>query len=242
MEPDISSNTEELSRKVADWMILYINEVLDKQDRFTIALSGGNTPKKLYQLLATPAYSQKIPWEKLHFFWGDERFVPADDERNNAHMAFEHLLDHVPVNRAQVFVMRTDIEPAASAEAYQEILKKYFTNTESSFDLVLLGLGDDAHTLSLFPGYPVIHERVKWVDSFYLTQQEMYRITLTAPIVNRASFVLFLVAGADKAFPVYKVLYGQHDPDLYPAQMIQPYYGKCKWYLDRSAASELEIF
>jgi len=240
MLPDISKNTDELSEKAAVWMIAYIKEVLQKQDHFTIALSGGNTPKKLYQLLASEKYKHQIDWSKLHFFWGDERYVPFDDDSNNAKMVFETLLDHVPVKKDQIHIMRTDIEPEESAMNYEKILKRYFENNSSTFDLVLLGLGDNAHTLSLFPGYDNIYEKHKWVMAFYLHEQKMYRITLTATVVNRATRVVFLVAGGDKAVPLYHVLYGEHDPGQYPAQLIQPYETEPKWFIDEAAAAEIQ--
>ena len=173
------------------------------------------------------------------FFWGDERYVPFDDERNNAKMATDTLLSHVPVTKANIHIMRTDIDPVQSAREYENILRQYFKDA-NTFDLVMLGLGDDAHTLSLFPGHPIIHEKNKWVDSLYLEQQDMYRITLTAAVVNRANKIMFLVSGASKAIPVKKVLYGEHDPMLYPAQIIQPFNGQCYWFLDTAAASEIE--
>lgn len=239
MFPDISKNTEELSEKVAVWMIAYIKEVLQRQDRFTIALSGGNTPKKLYQLLSSEKYRKQIAWNKLHFFWGDERYVPFDDDRNNAKMTFDILFNHVPVKKEQIHIIRTDIEPEQSASAYEKILKQYFENNPSTFDLVLLGIGDNAHTLSLFPGYDNIYEKQKWVMAFYLHEQKMYRITLTTPIVNRAARIVFLVAGGDKAVPLYNVLYGEHDPGQFPAQLIQPYEAEPRWFIDEAAAAEI---
>jgi 6-phosphogluconolactonase len=239
MNPDISVTADELSRKVASWMMSYIKEVLSTKDRFTIALSGGSTPKRLYQLLAAE-YREAIEWNKLHFFWGDERYVPLDDDRNNARMAFDTLLDHVPVSKENIHIMRTDIDPQESAEAYERILHRYFDDKPTTFDLVLLGMGDNAHTLSLFPSYSNIHERKKWVMAFYLSEQKMYRITLTAPVVNQAARVAFMVTGADKAVPLNHVLYGEHDADLYPAQLIQPYAERPYWFIDKAAATELE--
>lgn len=240
MEPVIAKNQEDLSEKAAQWLIQYINETLRQQDRFTLVLSGGNTPKKLYQLLASPGYRDQIDWTKIHFFWGDERHVPFSDERNNAKMAVDTLLSQVPVPKKHIHIIQTDIEPDLSAALYEKILHQYFDDTDFTFDLVLLGLGDNAHTLSLFPGYANIYEKEKWVIAFYLAEQNMYRITLTTPIVNRARSIAFLVTGGDKAVPLYKVLYGDHDPDLYPAQLIQPYHGNTLWFVDKAAAAELE--
>lgn len=235
----VAKNADELSKLFADWLINYIDETLQKQERFTIALSGGSTPKKLYQLLATKEYADKIDWGKLHFFFGDERFVPFTDERNNAKMVFEALLDHVPVKKEQIYVMRTDLPPDEAVEDYEATLHRYFDGRQFSFDLVMLGLGDDAHTLSLFPGYPIINENDKWTSAFYLSEQNMYRITLTKPIVNKSACVTFLVSGAAKVNALTAVLYGDHDSAKYPAQVIQPASGVLYWFLDESASAAL---
>lgn len=240
MQAFVSKNSDELSVKFADWLVEYIDEVLSRQDRFTLVLSGGSTPKKLYKLLASDKYRNKIDWSKLHFFWGDERFVPFDDERNNAKMAFDELLDHVPVNKKHIHVMETmGPEPEESAIDYEKILRNYFDNKTNTFDLVMLGLGNDAHTLSLFPGYEIVTENKKWVSSLYLKEQQMYRITLTAAVVNMASRVAFLVSGGDKAAALYHVLGVEHDPYLYPAQIIQPFNSELYWFYDEAAAADL---
>ena len=240
MNQHISKDIDTLSNYFADWLILYIKEVLSKQDRFTIALSGGSTPKKLYQLLASDKYKNQIHWERVHFFWGDERFVPFDDERNNAKMAYEELLDHVPVDKKNIHVMRTvGLEPEESVIEYEKILHQYFDSKTHSFDLVLLGLGNDTHTLSLFPGYDVVTENKKWVSSLYLKEQQEYRITLTAPIVNNAARVAFLISGGDKAAALYHVLSSEHDPYLYPAQIIQPFNSELYWFYDEAASVDL---
>lgn len=239
MQTFVAKNTDELSRLFADWLVEYIQDTLKKQDRFTISLSGGSTPKKLYQLLATDEYAGKIDWSKLHFFWGDERFVPFMDERNNAKMTFDELLDHVPVNKEQIHVMRTDLPPDEAVDDYDDKLHQYFDGKQFSFDLVMLGLGDDAHTLSLFPGYPVIKENDKWMSAFYLAEQKMYRITLTKTVVNKSSRVAFLVSGAAKVPALKAVLYGDKNPDKYPAQVIQPANGQLYWFLDEAAGAAL---
>jgi len=239
MNLKISKDIETLSHFFADWLVGYINEVLSTRDRFTIALAGGNTPRRLYQLLASDEYIDKVEWKRIHFFWGDERYVPPSDDRNNAKMAFEALLNHVPLNREQVFPMQTEGDPQESAAVYEQILHRYFDQHNVTFDLVLLGLGDNAHTLSLFPGYKVVKETNKWVCSFFLKEEDIYRITLTAPVVNLASRVAFLVSGGDKAAAVYHVYAGEHDPDLYPAQIIQPFNSRLYWFCDEAAAADL---
>lgn len=240
MNLNVATDADQLSKRVADWVIDLIHQTLKKQDRFVIALSGGNTPKKLYSLLATENYKDKIDWKKIHFFWGDERYVPFTDDRNNAKMAFDTLLDHIPIDKNNVHIMRTDISPEESSTAYEKLLHEYFHRKKHSFDLVLLGLGDNAHTLSLFPGYDIVHEKEKWVSSFYLEEQKTYRVTLTAPVVNKSSCIAFLVSGSDKAASLYNVVYGEHDPNLYPAQLIQPFNDELYWFTDEAAAADIK--
>lgn len=239
MNMHISKDLEALSHSFADWLVSYVSAVLTRQERFTIALSGGSTPKKLYQLLASDQYQNKIAWEKLHFFWGDERYLPFSDDRNNAKMAFAEILDKVPVKKDQVYPIATDSTPHDSATAYERLLHTYFDGKAHSFDLVLLGLGDNAHTLSLFPGYDVVMEQEKWVRAFFLEEQELFRVTLTAPVVNLAARIAFLVSGGDKAAAVYHIIASEHEPDLYPAQIIQPYDGEVFWFCDEAAAADL---
>lgn len=240
MDIRVFKDAGELSRAVAGWISDYVLQVLEEQDRFTIALSGGSTPKKLHQLLAASPFKEEIPWQKMHFFWGDERDVPFSDERNNARMAFDTLFDFVPVVKKNIHVMNTETDPATAVAGYEQVLHNYFPDPTRTFDLVLLGMGDDGHTLSLFPGYDIVHESGKWVDRFYLEEQEMNRITLTAPVVNASSRIAFLVAGAGKAKALQQVIGGSFDPDTYPAQQINPVNGELYWFLDEAAAALLE--
>lgn len=252
-----TKNIDELNWQVAEWMIGYIKEVLKEQDRFTIVLSGGGTPKKLYQLLASKEFNDKIDWGKLHIFWGDERYVPFADDRNNAKMAFDTLLNQVAVPKSQIHVMQTDIDPEKSANDYENLLKEYFPTAASfelratsedptldyrlsTFDLTLLGLGDNAHTLSLFPAEEIIHETSRWVRSVFVKEVNMQRITLTAPVVNLSKRIAFLVSGQDKADAVSHVLSSEYIPDMYPAQVIKPRNGELFWFLDEAAAMRLK--
>ena len=278
MQLSVSTNIDELNWRVAEWIVDSINEDLQHLDRFTVVLSGGSTPKKLYQLLASDEFKNKIDWQRLHVFWGDERYVPFSDDRNNAKMAFDTLLDHVPVPRSQIHIMRTDIDPELSANEYESTLKDYFpeaanyklqatsleqrasseepthvsrlTSSDSqltthhsqftTFDLVLLGLGDNAHTLSLFPGEEVIQEKNRWVRAVFVKEINMRRITLTAPVVNLSRRVAFLVSGQDKADAVSHVLLNDYTPDLYPAQVIKPINNEVFWFLDEAAAMRVK--
>jgi 6-phosphogluconolactonase len=236
----IYNSAEEVTNALATWIYDQITASLSKNPRFSFVLSGGNTPKALYQKLASPAYLDRIPWNRLDFFWGDERFVPFGDDRNNARMAYDSLLDHVPVPRNQIHPMKTDISPADSVRQYDQLLKQYLkTNQRKGFDLVLLGMGDDGHTLSLFPGTPVVNENEAWVTEFYLEAQQMHRITLTKVLVNQSAFVAFMAAGTGKAHALHEVLEGDNQPDLYPSQVIKPTTGEIHWFVDKSAASLL---
>lgn len=233
------NNLDELSYAVADWMVSYISDTLKNNDRFTISLSGGSTPQKLYTLLATEPYKQKIDWSKMHIFWGDERVVPFEDDRNNAKMTYDTLLNHVPVPASQVHVMKTDIDPEAAAAQYDDILHRYFDQHETTFDFTLLGMGDDGHTLSIFPGSELVDEKSAWVKAIYVPAQKMYRITCTVPVTNKSAKVAFLTAGSNKASVLKQVTKGEFNPTLYPSQLIHPGNGELYWFIDKEAAKEL---
>ncbi|HEY2726688.1 MAG TPA: 6-phosphogluconolactonase, partial [Parafilimonas sp.] len=200
MELHVCKNYNELSEHIAGWMVEYICKTLATKERFSIALTGGNTPKKLYEILAGDEYKNKIDWSRANVFVGDERFVPFNDDRSNAKMIQQTLLDKVAVNNAHVHFMQTEnMSPETSANAYEEVLQHYFAKQQPTFDLVLLGMGDDAHTLSLFPGQTqVINEQTRWCTYLWLEQQNMHRITLTAPVVNASKCVAFLISGKSK--------------------------------------------
>lgn len=242
MNREVFKNADQLSHALAEWIAGLIEETLSRQDMFSLVLSGGSTPKKLNLLLASSPFKERIDWKKIHVFWGDERAVPSDDERNNARMAFDTLLNKVDIPREQIHVMDTELSPEASAMEYEEELFEYFGTDvlpAQTFDLVLLGMGDDGHTLSLFPGTPVIHEENSWVSSFYLKEQDMYRITLTKNIVNHAKHIVFMISGKEKAKAVHEVLEGERNPDLYPSQIIIPTRGELHFFMDEAAASML---
>ena len=239
MKINIADNPTDLARQAAEWVTDYAERLLQQQDRFTIALSGGSTPKALHELLAQPPLRDRIDWSRVHVFWGDERYVPLTDEKNNARMAYDTLLNHVPVPEAQIHVMKTDLPPDESMSEYEQTLHQYFDGENHTFDLVLLGMGDDGHTLSLFPGTDVVNEEQAWTKAFFLTQQDMFRLTLTAPVVNKAAAVLFLVAGANKADALHEVLHGAYQPDKYPSQRIKPETGELVWFIDKAAGAKL---
>jgi 6-phosphogluconolactonase len=239
MQLHIYNNTEELIDELAKWIINYATGILYTNDRLTIALSGGETPKRLYQLLATDAYLNKLDWSKIHIFWGDERVVPFTDDNNNAKMAYENLLSKVDIPQDNIHIMRTDISPVIAAEEYEKKLHSYFDYPDNSFDLVLLGMGKDGHTLSLFPGFEVPAEQGNWVNAVYLEDQKMHRITLLPSIVNRSSAVIFLVTGDEKVEAFQQVLKGPFEPIKYPAQLIRPANGELHWFVDKDATGEI---
>ncbi|MDF2190882.1 6-phosphogluconolactonase [Paraflavitalea sp. CAU 1676] len=240
MQLHIQKDPTAVSHDLAEWITSNIESNLQQKGRFTWVVTGGNSPKLLYELLAAAPYRERIDWSKLHIFWGDERAVPFNDVRNNARMTFEQLLGHVPVVNEQVHIMKTDVSPEESAKDYEKILHDYFGDEGESFDLVLNGMGDDGHTLSLFPHTEVIHETKAWVTSFFLKAQDMYRITLTAPIVNRAHKVAFLTFGANKANALQQVLKGARNIEQYPSQIIQPASGELHWFVDEAAAAGVQ--
>lgn len=228
----VGEDAEDAALLCADWMANEIQRALFTQNRFSVVLAGGTTPKMLYELLASGSYNKKIDWTKLHIFFGDERYVPFSDDRNNAKMATETLLSKVPIPAEQIHMMRTDISPEESANEYENKLKVFFGNSKESFDLVLLGLGDDGHTLSIFPQSPLVHNTTQWVASTWLESQSMHRITLMPKVVNMAKRVAFMVTGRNKQFVLRKVRNTLPNPSAFPAQLIQPYNKQLFWFLD----------
>jgi len=243
MKFHIYKDIESLSNELASWICDLINSTLQNQEFFTLVLSGGETPKNLFRKLASENFKEKINWKKIQIFWGDERVVPFKDERNNAKMAFDILIDHLGISASQVHVMRTDIEPLFAAIEYEKILHHFFDNINKSFDLVLLGMGDDGHTLSLFPNSAIINEENEnWVNAVYNEVQQMYRITLMPVIVNRASNIAFMVDGKKKSTVLKKVVEGPYAPLELPSQIIKPLMGELHWFLDEDAAKDLSEF
>lgn len=239
MKLHIFENKEILSEKLAFWICDLVTETLKNQEFFTLVLSGGETPKSLYRKLASEQFKNKIKWNRIHVFFGDERVVPFDDDRNNAKMAFDILLNYIDIPADQVHIMRTDIEPNFAVEEYKKVLHNFFHSTNRSFDLVLLGMGEDGHTLSLFPGSPIIEEHEHWVNSVYNEQQEMYRITLMPLIVNKSHHIAFMLDGSKKAKVLQQVLRGEYTPLKLPAQIIVPIEGELHWFLDEAVAKDL---
>jgi 6-phosphogluconolactonase len=232
---------EALSLGAAEFFAATARNAVAARGRFSVALSGGSTPRPIYETLARPNFRDRVDWARTHVFWGDERCVDPDDPRSNARLANEALLRHVPVPAGQVHPMDCLPDPREAARRYEAMLKNFFAGGAPSFDLILLGLGENGHTASLFPGHAVLTEAARWVAEVYVAEQDLYRLTLTAAFINRAATVAFLVDAAAKAAVVREVIAGPRDPLRLPAQLIQPVPGELHWLLDKAAAGALNL-
>ena len=235
----IFQNLEKLSQAAAETFVNLADQAVRARGRFSVALSGGGTPRRMYELLASNPLRGRVRWSAVHVFWGDERCVPAEDPRSNARMARQALLDHVPLPAGNIHPISGELPPTQAAARYETILRKFFEGGEPVFDLILLGLGENAHTASLFPHTPVLQESQRWAAEVYIASQEMYRVTLTAPLINRARKVLFLVSGAGKAEALQHVLEGAVQPNDFPAQLIRPNGVHATWLVDKAASHKL---
>ena len=210
------------------------------RDRFTIALSGGGTPRPIYARLAVADHAGRIDWTKVHVFFSDERCVPPGDSRSNYRMAREALLDHVPLPDGNIHRIRGEDDPAQAALACEQDLQSVFrTSSVPVFDLVCLGLGDDGHTASLFPGTAALREHMRWVVPQYVEVMLSWRATFTTALINASRHVAFLVEGAGKSETLRRVLEGPFQPDVLPAQLIQPISGELHWLVDAAAAVKM---
>ena len=234
---------QELFDAAAEVVIRCAQDATEKRKRFTIALSGGSTPKGLFNLLANNARNV-LPWDQTYFFWGDERHVPPTDSESNFRMADETMLSKIPVAAANVFRIKTENPDAAAAAAdYEESLQKFFDLKAGEFphfDLILLGMGPDGHTASLFPGTDALQEKSRLVVANWVEKFKTHRITFTLPVLNAARNVAFLVSGIDKAEALRAVLESDAPGEQYPAKLVQPEDGKLLWLVDRAAASKLK--
>lgn len=237
----IFADGAELARAAAEEFTRRADEAVRTRERFTVVLSGGSTPRSLYALLADPAepFRDRIEWRAVHFFWGDERHVPPDHPESNFRMARETLLDAAPIPAENIHRIRGEEPASRAASLYEDELRALFS-TAPRFDLVLLGLGADAHTASLFPGTEAVRERERWVVASWVEKLRSFRITLTPAALNRADAVIFLVQGEEKSEALHAVLEGECDLDRWPAQAIRPESGEVLWLVDRAAASGLK--
>lgn len=233
-------NLDKASRAVAENLVVMAQAVVREKGRFTLVLAGGNTPRHLYTLLAS-AYSDRIPWSSIHLFWSDERYVPKTHPNSNFAMVFDTLISKVSIPSQNVHRILTETEsPEKAAATYEELLREFFPDEAThTFDLTLLGMGEDGHTASLFPNTPVLEERERWVSVVTAspTARSHTRITLTLPVINKANSVFFLVSGVRKMVVVKSILKDYEAASrLYPAAMVHPA-GRLVWFVADSKAA-----
>lgn len=232
----VAASAEELHLRAAEVVTRAIGDAVHSAGRCSLVLAGGSTPRPLYALLAS-RFREAIPWDRVHLFWGDERYVAHDHVKSNFRMAKEALLDRVPCPARNVHPMRTDLaDPDAAAREYEATLGEFFAGGDPRFDVVLLGLGDDGHMASLFPGSPALDERERWVVAATAPVEPRRRLTLTLPVLARAMQTHFLVTGAGKARVVRRVLTGSADVHRHPAAALARGAVPVTWWLDHDAA------
>ncbi len=240
-EIQVLADSEELARTAAEKFVRLAREAIHARDFFTVGLSGGSTPRGLYSILAEDAsFRSRLPWEKIHFFWGDERHVPPEHPDSNYRMAKDTMLSKAPVPPGNVHRIRSENPDAdRAAGEYEETLRTFFRlriGEMPRFDLVLLGMGPDGHTASLFPGSRGLGEQKRMIVANWVEKLRDYRITMTLPLLNHAACVIFLVSGEEKAETLRAVLEGAPRRELLPAQLVRPVSGRCLWLVDQAAA------
>ncbi len=242
MTVSIFADTDALSQAAAHYIVRVAQESISAHGSFTLALSGGSTPKKLYSMLAEDPYRSEIDWTHVDIFWSDERCVPPNDAESNYNMAQQVLLSKVPIPANQIHRMPADqADRDAASYAYTQDMQQTFgSDGVPNFDLIQLGMGPEAHTASLFPHQASLHEQQRLVMPVVVSKPPPPRLTFTPRLLNAASHVLFLVTGAEKQDAVQAVLEGQYQPDEYPAQIVKPSRGEVTWMLDEAAAAKLQ--
>jgi len=240
MKLNVYNTADEVLASLAAYFAKTAAEAIAKHDRFSVALSGGSSPKKLHELLVAE-YRDKIEWEKVWFFFGDERDVPLTDSQSNYLMAKNTLFDPLGIDPAHIFPVQTGLGAEEAAKQYTSNLIDFFDGHNASFDMIILGLGDNSHTASLFPHTPVLHDESASIQALYIDEVKMNRITFTAPLINNAHHIAFLVYGEGKAEAVKHILEDEKNIELYPAQLItETGTTDLQWFMDEAAAGKLE--
>jgi len=236
----IFDTPEQVAQAAAERFVDYSAASSADHGSFSVALAGGSTPRRAYELLGSDEFKNRVNWSVVHLFFGDERMVPPDAAESNYRMVNDALLARVPLPPQNVHRINGEIEPEESAALYEAELKSFFATTSwPRFDLILLGMGDDGHTASLFPGGDALNETAKCVVATRHPQSGQARISLTLPVINQSARVVFLVTGKKKAAPLVRVLRGEGANEELPARKVTPVNGILEWLVDRSAASEL---
>lgn len=241
VEYRVYDGADALSRAAAEHFLETVQAAVVDRGVARVAISGGNTPKRTFKLLANPAekFAGSMPWARMELYWVDERMVPPDDKDSNYRMTRETLLDRVPLDLERIFRIEGELDPEQAAARYESAIRNHLRLEGAEgprFDVLALGMGDDGHTASLFPHTEAVSEMIRIAVANHVPQKETWRVTLTWPVINEAHDVFFLIAGADKAQPVHDVLLGKYDPEMLPSQLIRPRNGKLLMLLDREAA------
>ncbi|QNI32798.1 6-phosphogluconolactonase [Alloacidobacterium dinghuense] len=244
VEYRVHDGPDALAHAAAEHFLEQAQKSVAAKGKARIAVSGGSTPKRTFELLANPKekFLQAMPWEKLELYFVDERTVPPTDKDSNYRMTREAMLDKVPLKPEQVFRIKGELPPEEAAARYESTLRNQFKLEGAEvprFDVLALGMGDDGHTASIFPHTAGIHELARLVYANQVPQKDTWRVTLTWPVIIQAGEVFFLIGGKDKADPLHRVLQGQYDPETLPSQLIQPKNGKLLFLLDKDAAALL---
>ena len=240
-ELHVLPTTEAAAQAKAQFVATLAKECSTSHGRFTIALSGGSTPRRLYEILASPPYSKEMAWDRWQVFWSDERCVPPGHEDSNYRMAREELLDHVAIPVENVHRMRGEDDPHEAGQAYEAVVREVFQSPAPSFDLILLGIGDDGHTASLFPGTLALGEQDRLVVDNWAPELQVHRITFTLPLINAAKVVAFLDTDETKAGVLRQVLEPAPGEDMPPAGLVRPSPGVVHWFLTSAAAGRLRV-
>ena len=236
----IYEDIDDLLKALADSICEVASDAIETNGQFSFVLSGGNSPKKLYELLASESYRDKIDWSKSYFFFGDERFVSENDSQRNSLMVEKALFEPLKIKESHIFKVDTSGSPEEAALKYSDDIQRHFNYKTVQFDFVLLGLGDNSHTASLFPNSSVLEETKATIKSIFVKDVNMYRVTMSAPLINQAKHIAFLVFGKDKAEAVYSVVKSvEGSSQQYPARLIKNDNSKVLWFLDRNATSRL---
>lgn len=238
----VLGSADELARTMAEHILEAAQPAAVARGVARIAISGGNTPKRTFELLASEKEFSGFPWIDTDLFWVDERCVPPDDADSNFRMTREALLDRVPLPADRVFRIEGELEPELAAARYESAIRGRFRLEGAelpAFDLIALGMGPDGHTASLFPHTGALHELGRIAVANHVPQKEAWRVTLTAPVINQGRKVVFLIGGADKAHVLSEVLSAKYDPETWPSQLVRPRSGELLLLLDREAAAEL---
>lgn len=237
---EVHDDTQELAKAAAELFVELAGAAVDERGEFRVALAGGSTPREAYQRLSGADLAPMVSWRNVQLFWGDERCVPPNHPDSNFRMARDSFLDKVPIPQLNVHRIEGESEPKQAARTYVDELRSFFGGRKRPrFDLILLGMGADGHTASLFPNSSAVNEKRRWAVAYRVDQLDSWRITLTPPVLNAARQVVFLVAGKEKAERLHEVLRGERDPERLPAQIVRPKEGSVVWLLDKAAASKL---